>query len=192
MDPLVWSIILLALAIAFIFLEMLIPSGGILGVLAGASAIASVAIAFTRGVGAGTTMLVVALVVMPAMIAIAIRWWPDTPIGRLVMLQRPEADDVLPDTPEYRDIKMMIGSRGTAKSKMLPSGSILIGQKTYDAVSDGVAIDPGQAVIVTAIRNNRIVVRPDDSITTATYADDDMLSQPIDSLGIEQSDDPLA
>jgi hypothetical protein len=55
------------------------------------------------------------------------------------------------------------------------------------------AIDAGIPVKVIAVRTNRIVVRPTDELATAPLAGDasDVLSQPIDSLGIEGFDEPL-
>jgi hypothetical protein len=47
---------------------------------------------------------------------------------------------------------------------MLPSGLVLIDGKSYDAVSDGMAIEPGQAIIVVSVSTQRLVVRPDTTI----------------------------
>lgn len=197
MTPLAWSICLLIAAIALIAMEMFVPSGGLLGFLSAVAILASVIIAFTAGARTGLLMLVVTIVVVPAVLASAVRWWPHTPIGQLMLIARPEhPDDVLPDTEEYRGLKSLIGKVGRSKSKMLPSGSIVIEGRTYDAVSEGMAIDAGVAVKVVAVKTNRIVVRATDQAVTSTAlssANDpaDVLSQPIDSLGIEGFDEPL-
>ena len=79
---------------------------------------------------------------------------------------------------------------------MLPSGAIIIAGRTYDAVSEGMSIDQGKNVKVIDVRTNRIVVRPTDSQPSQHVADDgdseDMLSRPIDSLGLDSLNDPLA
>jgi len=79
---------------------------------------------------------------------------------------------------------------------MLPSGAIVLDGRTYDAVSEGMAIDAGAVVKVVAVKTNRIVVRPtDQELTSADFSSQqeaaDVLSQPIDSLGIEGFDEPL-
>ena len=197
MEPLAWSFCLLIVAIALIALELFIPSGGLLSFLSAVAVLASVIVAFTAGPRSGLLMLVVTLVIVPAVIASAVRWWPHTPIGQLILIARPEdPDDVLPDTEEYRGLKSLIGKIGKSKSKMLPSGAIVIDGRTYDAVSEGMAIDAGATVKVIAVRTNRIVVRPTDEAVTRNVAQpaddtDDVLSQPIDSLGIEGFDEPL-
>ncbi|MBC8352194.1 MAG: hypothetical protein H8E66_09395 [Planctomycetes bacterium] len=197
MDPLTWSICLLIAAIALVALELFIPSGGLLSFLAAVAVLASVIVAFTAGPRTGFLMLVVTLIVVPAVLASAVRWWPLTPIGQLILIARPEdPDDVLPDTEEYRGLKSLIGKVGESKGKMLPSGAIVIDGTTYDAVSEGMAIDSGTTVKVIAVRTNRIIVRPTEeavstnSLSSTTEATD-VLSQPIDSLGIEGLDEPL-
>jgi membrane-bound serine protease (ClpP class) len=197
MDPLAWSICLLITAIALIAIELFVPSGGLLGFLSAVAVLASVIVAFTAGPRTGLLMLVVTIVVVPAVLASAVRWWPHTPIGRLMLVARPEhPDDVLPDTEEYRGLKSLIGKVGKSKSKMLPSGAIVIEGRTYDAVSEGMAIDAGVFVKVVAVKTNRIVVRATDQTMTSVPLSSsneaaDVLSQPIDSLGIEGFDEPL-
>jgi membrane protein implicated in regulation of membrane protease activity len=110
----------------------------------------------------------------------------------MVLVPRPESpDDVLPDSEEYRGLRALIGQFGVAKTTMLPSGLVRIENRTYDAISAGMPVDAGQRVKVVDVRTNRIVVRPllADEPGPNTRAADDVMSRPIDSLGL---DDPLA
>ena len=80
---------------------------------------------------------------------------------------------------------------------MLPSGAVIIDGRTYDAVTEGIPLEEGQAIIVVDVRTNRIVVRPSDeqpakTTPVAPFASDDPLSQPVDTLGIDGLDEPLA
>jgi hypothetical protein len=104
-------------------------------------------------------------VVVPTAVGAAIRWWPDTPIGRMILIQRPQSpQEVLPQTEAYVSLDKLVGQRGLAKGTMLPSGLVVIDGKTYDAVSEGVAIEAGQPVVVVQISTQRLVVRPDATI----------------------------
>ena len=194
MDALFWSIVLLLAGIGFIGLEIFVPSGGVLGILAALAVIASIVVAFAGpggGVGVGLTMLTTTAVVIPLVIAAVIRWWPYTPIGRMIVLHRPESEeDVLPHTEEYERLKSLIGRRGVARTKMYPSGAVLIDGEPYDAVSEGMAIEPGQPIRVIAMHTNRIVVTPDSAEGPPPSDEPDMLAQPADSLGIESLEDP--
>ena len=102
MESFIWPIVLLLLGVLLIFLEIFVPSGGILSVLAACAIVASIVVAFSEGFVAGTLMLLAATVLVPVAIGLAIKWWPHTPLGKLILIKRPESEDeVLPDTEEY-------------------------------------------------------------------------------------------
>ena len=191
MDALMWSLVLLVVGVGLIVLEVFIPSGGVLSILAALAVIASVVVAFTGGWVSGVIMLVTMMIVLPLFISGMIRWWPHTPIGRMVVLNIPEnEDDVLPDTAEYRALRSLVGRRGVAKTKMLPSGAVVVDGLVYDALSDGVAIEAGQPILVLAVRTNRVIVTLDDAIPSNPVDDRDLLAQPADPLGFDSLDGP--
>ena len=172
------ALALLAVAVLLLIAEFFIPSYGTLAVMALAAAVGSLFFAFRVGTGTGTLFLAVIAIGLPAMLAIGVKLWPHTPIGRLILIPLPErADDVLPDTEEYRGLKSLVGRRGVAKSMMLLAGDVTIDRRTYDAVSESVPIEPGQTIKVVAVRMNRLVVRPvdpsepDESLPHADLAD---------------------
>jgi len=196
MESLFWPMVLLLFAVLLIFMEIFIPSGGIISVFSCAAVIASVAVGFSRGVTTGMVVLLIDLVVVPLTVVLAFKSWRYTPLGRTMIIRRPDnAASVLPDTEEYRLRQVMIGKRGVAKTPLLPSGDIVIEGRTFDAVSKGMPIEAGQRIEIVDVSALRLVVRPlserqaaeDDSNTP-----DDVLSTPIDALGIDPLDDPLA
>ncbi len=192
MDPAVLSFLLLLLGLAFVILELFIPSGGVLGCIAAVALIASVLVAFVgRSMTFGTIMLVVNVVVLMIVIPLAIRIWPSTPFGKAVLIERRDGDDVLPDDEEYRVLKTLVGRQGKARTEMLPSGMVLIDGEEYDAVSVGVPIERGQRIQVVGLETNHIVVRPtaDNEPLEERKTEEDVLSQPLDVLGIDPFDD---
>jgi membrane-bound ClpP family serine protease len=193
MDALMWATLLLVVGLGLIVLELFIPSGGVLGILASLAIIASLVVAFTGGWISGVIMMVTMMIVLPLAIAGAIRWWPHTPMGRMVVLETPEMEDErYPDADDRRSLDALIGRRGTAKSKMLPSGAIVIDGRVYDALAEGMAIEPGQPVRVTAIRTNRLIVMLDDAAPAGPVEDADLLSQPAEPFGIDPLDESPA
>ena len=111
------------------------------------------------------------------------------------MLGTPKGKEVLPDDDPRIAYESLIGTRGTAKSAMLPGGTIAIAGVTYEAVSESGAIDPDDVVTVVRIRNNRLVVQKGEAMasdSTQETAVEDPLSRPIDALGIDPLDDPLS
>jgi len=172
MSPLGWSILLLVLGLVFLVAEFFIPSGGALAVICALSFLAAIVVGFIAGLWTGTIVLLVICLVVPTAAAASVRWWPDTPIGRLVLIQRPRSsDEVLPETIAYRGLKDLVGRRGKSRGLMVPSGSVVIEGKTYDAVSEGTPIEPNQSIIVIGISTQRLVVRPDNTIQAQLVAD---------------------
>ena len=197
MQTLIWPFALLLATVLLVFLEIFVPSGGLLGLLAAVALMASIGLAFVQSMADGAIVLLVDLLVLPLVIAIAIKVWPHTPLGKLILLKRPGDDeDILPDTEEYHLREKMLGKRGVARTPLLPSGDVAIENRVYDAVSDGVPIEVGQRVVVVAVRTQRLVVRPLSAQELGEFNDaeaaDDILATPIDSLGIDPMDDPLA
>ena len=186
MDATTWALLLLLVGLVFLVLEFFIPSGGALAVLCSLSLLAAIIVGFMAGPLTGAGILVTEAVVVPAALFAAIKWWPETPIGRLILIPRPKSpDDVLPETENYRGLKDLVGKRGTARGAMLPSGLVVIDGKTYDAVSEGVAIEANQTVLVVAISTQRLVVRPDTTIRA------ELAEVPIAASGAANAD-PLA
>jgi membrane-bound ClpP family serine protease len=161
----IWALVLLGLGLIFLVLEFFIPSSGSLAVMCALSLLAAIGIGFVAGPWTGLLILLTVCLVVPAALVAAVNWWPDTPIGRMMLIQRPRsADDVLPETPAYRSLKDMVGQRGLAKGLMLPSGIVTIDGKSYDAVSEGMPIEAGEAIIVVNVSTQRLIVRPDNTI----------------------------
>jgi membrane-bound serine protease (ClpP class) len=193
MDPLVWAAILMLVGVGLAVLELFVPSGGIIGVTSFISLMASIWMAFRHGPMSGLGFLAATVVLVPVAISLGFRLWPRTPIGRRVLLGVPKADEVLPNNEIRRQLKSLIGKVGAAKTLMMPSGAVVIDGQTIDALSEGLPIDAGQAVKVVEVRGTRVVVRATSQTPTEKAADpSDPLSQPIDSLGLDPFEDPLA
>ncbi len=189
MDPLILAIILIVLGFGVICLELFVPSAGMLGVLAALLILAGIISAFFHSLIAGAALLAVTCFSLPMIIAAAVKIWPSTPFGRKILIGAMSEKDVLPQNDLQGLLKPLVGRRGVAKTKMLPSGIIQIDDRNYDAVSDGFAIEPGTPVEVIAIRTKRAVVRPVDPDERASDPNDDMLSRPIDQLGLGPIDE---
>jgi membrane-bound ClpP family serine protease len=177
----VWAILLLVLGLGLAILEVFFPSAGILGFLSAASILAAIIVGFQDGPLVGFLILGVAVIGLPTIVVLAFKYWPNTAIGRRILLGVPSSEDVLPDGHRRSGLKELVGRVGRAKCKMLPGGAITIGGRTIDAVSEGIAIDVGQSVRVIAVRGNRVVVRPvEDEVPTVDA--ENPLERPIDSV----------
>ena len=185
MDPLYWSFLLVIFGFAVIVLELFVPSAGILGVVAAILFISGIVTGFFHSLWIGSLLLLITTLCLPLMFIVLVKVWPSTPLGRRILIGKMREEEVLPVGESYENEKL-IGMKGFAKTKMLPSGMIKIGDKSYDAVSDGFAIEAGDQIKVVAVKMNRILIQPYDAETDVPdFEDDDVLSQPFDELGID-------
>ena len=189
LDPLTWAILLMLLGCGLVVLEVFIPSGGLLSFFSAVTIIASIVMAFRHNATTGLGFIVLTLVAVPSTLALAFKVWPHTPMGKSFL-------GVLKTTEELTPVdsrRELVGKLGVAKSKMLPSGSVQIDGTHFDAVTQGGAIDKGQAVVVVEVQGNRVVVRPADEDEAGLVVKDpqDVLSTPLEELGIESLKDPL-
>jgi len=161
MSPVVWVAALFLVGIGVMILEVFVPSGGVLAFVSLAAIIAAIATAFLElGPGAGTAMIALSVAVVPAIIGLAFRWFPETPLGRRVLPPPPQPDDVVPDTPRRQRARDLIGQAGRTTIDLLPWGTVAIGTETLDGVSEGGPIDAGTEVVVVAAQGTALVVRP--------------------------------
>lgn len=192
MDPIYWSILLIGIGFVVVFLELFVPSAGTLGVLAGILLVSGIVVAFFHSLQAGAIVLLVTVMALPLLLALMVKVWPHTPIGRRIILGHMSAEEVMPNSETYTEIQSLVGQLGTAKTKMLPSGIIIVNDKKYDALSDGFAIEAGQPIKVSAVKGNHIIVQPFDGeiddVDDLPVRDRDVLSQPIEELGLEGLD----
>lgn len=184
------AIVLLALGIGCMVLELFIPSAGMLGILSALLILGAIVLAFLSGPMAGLGMTLTVTLLIPIFLAAAVRYWPDTPLGRLVLLRLPASDEVLPETEAYRSLQGLIGKRGLAKSVMLPSGVVSVEGKTYDAISNGLPIEPGQKIRVIGLDTQRLVVRVDDE--PFKEPPEQLLERPFSESPLPGIEDPFA
>jgi len=161
MDNWVWAILLLIGALGLGFLELFIPSGGVLGILAVLALLGSVVFAFMQGTVFGLVLLLAVVIGVPFLIWYMLEIWQATPIGRRILLD-PSEDPALQPNEELERHKALLGRTGTAKSLMMPSGMIEIDGQRFDAVSAGMPIDPGTLIRVVQVDGINLTVRPAD------------------------------
>jgi len=183
-----WPCLLaLLVAVLFVMAEVLIPSHGILSLLAVASIVASLVMAATLGTTAFLVMFLMVVVLMPVVIGISLKYWPKTYFGRRVFLGKPKAGD----TPSHSeaaglDRERFVDKIGKTLTRHSPGGATELDGRRIDTVTEGMMLDAGQYVRVIAVQGNRVVIR---ALPPGTEADG---TPPSEDLGeIEIDDDPF-
>lgn len=197
MQPLTIAWILIACSAVLFALELFVPSGGIISAIGGLCLIAAVIASFFAGVKTGMIFSIGTTTAVALGLVFFLKVWPHTPVGRRIVMA-PQTEGEVIDAEQRESINQLVGSIGLAKTQMLPSGLVIINDETYDAVSEGMAIEPGNPIEVIAVRMNRLIVTlhehesQRDVAQNDASASDDILNKPIDSFGIDPIDDPLA
>ena len=144
------SVLFIAFGLGMLFLELFIPSLGILGVCGAASAAFGVYGLFHQGhevVGA------VAIVTIIGFVVFTIRYWLN-----MVTLK----DTTTPEMSSGVDVShesLVVGQCGTAHTVLRPAGVALFGGKRVDVVSNGNFIGKGDPVSIVEVSGNRVMVR---------------------------------
>jgi len=157
---LTYVIILLLAGIILVILETLLPSGGILGVLATASLIGAIVLGFMQSPAAGWVVLLAVLICVPILVLLGLKALPGTPFGRRMILAEPQQDKGARgkagvDDENFGSLK---GKSGISVTELRPSGIAEINGKRYSVVSEGEMIEPSVEIFVKEVEGNNIII----------------------------------
>jgi len=191
-----WALILLTAGLCAVAVELFVPSAGIIGIIAATLVMSGIVVGFMDSLTTGALMLMIAVIALPVLLTMMFKVWPHTPLGKRILLKDLKPEDVLPKKSHYKKRNdSLIGKLGIARTKMLPSGIVMVDGEKFDAISEGFAIDQGDVVKIVDVREHRIYVQPyDGDLSDAgdlPARDGDILSTPIEEFGIDLNDDPL-
>ena len=157
----IYAILLLVVGILLVFLETILPSGGVLGVLATASLLAAVILGFISGGSAGWVILLVIFICVPVLVLFGIKLLPKIPFGRkMILMEHQEEFDKSRGEPGISDenFSHLRDKGGITVTELRPSGIAEIGGKRYSVVSQGGMIEASVEIIVKEVEGNNIVV----------------------------------
>jgi membrane-bound ClpP family serine protease len=162
---LMWGIGLFLLAALLLVIEVFVPSGGVFGALSTVASIAGVVAFWRVSTTWGLSSLLTLLVLAPLAVAFAFKVWPNTPIGRMLILNEPDEDDperIERDDRERResaDRTALLDARGVAITDLRPGGTVRVDGRRYDALAEGGVIESGARVRVVGFDTGQIRVR---------------------------------
>ncbi len=161
------ALLLFFLGLLLVAIEVFVPSLGLLSLMAGVSFIASITLAFQEGQEWGYGFLGGTVVLVPALIWLAFKLLPVTPIGKRMILSAPDrksavrGEDVSAD-PQHD----LMDRNGIASTTLRPAGVVEIDGERVDVITEGEWVDAGTPVVVTEVEANRVVVRARDDAAT--------------------------
>jgi len=162
---LVWGFALLGVAAALLVLELFIPSGGVIGLVAGAAVVASLVCFWRVNTMWGLSSTLGVVVLTPVVVAFFLKVWPDTPVGRRLILGGDEESEGPLQQSEQRRREerarreALIGAEGEALTDLHPVGAVRVAGQRHEGLAQGGFVDAGQRVRVVGVEGTSLKVR---------------------------------
>jgi membrane-bound serine protease (ClpP class) len=153
-----FPILLQLIGILVIIAEIILPSGGILSILATGLFGYSLYLVFTHiSTSAGMAFVIADIILIPILVYFGIKFLAKSPVTLRTKLSK--EDGVTSQSPDHNDY---LGSQGVAVTDLRPSGVATIEDERLDVVTQGEYIEKQTQIIVIAVRGNQIVVKQKD------------------------------
>jgi len=153
-----WIFVILALGLVIMLMEVFIPSYGLLSIAGVGAFAASIYFGFQSSAALGVTVVILIVVLLPIEIVIGVKLFPETPLGRRMVLRaREKTTDV--DRVSGADLEALVGREGVTRTMCRPAGVAEIGGTRVDVVAEGMIVDANRPVVVVRVDGNRVVVR---------------------------------
>jgi membrane-bound ClpP family serine protease len=155
MTPIALAIFLFSIAAGLLIAEVLLPTHGVLGLMAVAAMVAGVVVCYQVSHALAFYIALGITVAAPFAGALWVRLWPKTPIGRRMVLgpvrsrREEEASDLL-----------AVGETGVVVAELRPNGLCEFAGERFEARSERGVLPAGQRVRVIAVVDGRPTVRP--------------------------------
>ncbi len=155
MSGLTLPIVLQLVGVAIVIAEIIIPSGGIISILAALVFGYSLYVAFTQfSPGTGMLFVLADMVIIPVLVYVGLRMIARSPVTLNTTLSK--AKGVVSQAP---GIEGYIGKSGRSKTDLRPAGFAVIEGKRVDVVTRGEYIPRETPVVVHGVTGNQIIVR---------------------------------
>lgn len=150
-------ILLMVVGVVLLALEILvIPGIGLVGLLGCAAILAACAVAWT-GLGAGYGVLTLGAGLGAGVLLLWL--FPRTSVGRAMVLKETQRGSSSAGNARLAEL---VGREGKALTPLRPAGSVEIGDRTVDVVTDGLYVVAGTPVRVVKVEGARVLVEPRD------------------------------
>lgn len=152
-------IILQLIGILVIIAEIILPSGGLLSLLAAGLFGYSLYIVFADiSTSAGMAFITADLILIPILVYMGLKFLAKSPVTLRAELSKKEG--VISQSPEENGY---LGRKGQALTDLRPSGVALIDDERVDVVTRGEYLESRAPIVVIGVRGNQIIVKQEES-----------------------------
>ena len=166
---LLWGFILGGAALGILFLELLVPSGGLLGLLCGVAIIGSITAFFRYDTTFGFVSLLGYAILTPFVIVFGFKLWIQSPLARRMVLGGEDDSMDAEGAPDMADqariqrhveLRELIGAEGVTVTALRPVGVVKINGQRVDAMAESGIVEANTPIVVADVYDNQIKVRP--------------------------------
>ncbi len=155
LDKLIFPAMLQMAGIVVIIAEIILPSGGILSLLAVSVFGYSLYYVFTTiSFEAGILFTIADMVIIPVFVIYGIKLLAKSPVTLKTELSS-ESGVV----SQAKNLEEYLNEPGTALTDLRPAGIAYIKNKRMDVVTEGEYLEKGEHIIVASVTGNQIIVR---------------------------------
>ena len=149
------AIVLTVIALLFFFAEIFIPSFGVISLFALGCMAGSIAFAFQVNSGVGYLFIALNVAAIPVVVLVAFRLLPKSPLVLSETFDGPEK----PTGPAVESDEDLMGKEGVAETLLRPAGTVRIGGRRMDVLTEGEFVEPGTRVKVVRVEGARVFVK---------------------------------
>lgn len=161
----IWALIALASAAVLLVLELLIPSGGILGIAVAIATVTGIVLLFMADTTLGLTGALVVLLSTPFVLGFALRIWPHTPVAKWLTLKsssdaNDSADSSLEPNEPSSASSLSAGTVGVAITDLRPVGFCRFESQRVECLAEYGVIRAGTAIQIVRLLDDQTIVAP--------------------------------
>ena len=166
---LLWGFILGGAALGILLLELLVPSGGLLGLLCGVAIIGSITAFFRYDTTFGFVSLLGYAILTPLVIIFGFKLWIQSPLARRMVLGGDDESTDSEGAPDpagqarlgrHAQLRELIGAEGITITALRPVGVVKINGQRVDAMAESGIVEANTPIVVADVYDNQIKVRP--------------------------------
>lgn len=164
----IWSVILLSMAVTFLIAEMFVPSGGLIGACSLLCLIGGVVMLFRLDTTYGLIGTAVSLIAIPCAFMAGLWIMPRNPIIRALTLvsdsdeEESAYDGQAPQPANEHEAHFEVGAQGETLTELRPVGNCLINGQRCECLAESGLIPAGTKVRVVHADAMQVKVRPID------------------------------
>lgn len=158
------ALVLLVIGLGVLVTEVFVPSGGALAIITTLTLFLALAFAyvawFERYPSLWWGFCVLELAAIPVTLGGSFYVLPNTRLGRKMLLEAPDADQLEPHAEESARLAQLVGKYGRTLTVLMPGGLVEVEGSRLHAFSEGQVVDLGKSVLILEARGTRVLVRP--------------------------------